>query len=232
MSSPKIYAFICTRSKDISNITKQYLYYLASCDIEVKLLVNQNSIFGGYKKAFEKVNPSPNDIIILSHDDIKITMPSPSFKKALIESTTKDTGFIGPAGTTYLGEDSVWWNHEIWSQGYHRGMVYHTDKKGEKLESTVYGDVGQVVVLDGLFLAARAKILEEVGLQKPEYLTEDWDFYDIHYTLTAHNKGYKNKTVAIPIIHYSRGELAGRDSWHKNREGFRNEHKEEFPIKC
>ena len=71
-----------------------------------------------------------------------------------------------------------------------------------------------------------------IDLAKPDYLEGDWDFYDIHYTLAAHIKGYKNKAINLSAVHFSRGELAGRDSWHKNRKLVYNKYKEELPIKC
>ena len=74
--------------------------------------------------------------------------------------------------------------------------------------------------MDGLFLAARGEVLREVGLDKPEYFEGGWDFYDIHYTITAHEKKYHNRVLPINILHNSKGELVGRDSWHKNRQAF------------
>jgi len=232
MPTQKIHAFICTRSKNLSDVTKGYIQYLASCFIEVKLLVNQKSIFSGYAKALKRTDPNPDDIIILSHDDVEIKMPFFTFKSVLQKNITNKTGFVGPAGTTYLDKDAVWWDHSRWQQGYHKGKVFHVEKETEKLENTFYGENGRVVVLDGLFLAAKAKVLKEISLEKPEYLKGDWDFYDIHYTYSAHQKGYINKTIPLHIIHHSRGELAGRDSWHQNRQSFIEKNKEEFPIIC
>lgn len=232
MPEQKIYAFICTRSRELSKITETYVRYLASCQIIVKLLINQNSIFEGYKKAFEKVNPNPKDIIILSHDDIEIKMPFYLFVQVLKKNLKNKTGFVGPAGTTFLGKDSTWWNIDNWKNKMHRGRVYHINKDTKKLYDTYYGENGQVVVLDGLFLATKAEVLLDIGLDKPDYLEGDWDFYDIHYTSAAHFKGYKNKTIPLTIIHHSGGELAGRDSWFKNRDLFEKKYVKEFPIKC
>ena len=68
-----IYAFICTRSREeVSMTTHKLLSFLSSCSINIFLLANQESIFSGYKAAFEQVNPNPEDIIILCHDDIEI----------------------------------------------------------------------------------------------------------------------------------------------------------------
>ena len=126
-----------------------------------------------------------------------------------------------------LGADAVWWDQTRWQQGKHRGRVVHVNKQGQEFVTT-YGHPGDVVVLDGLFLAAKRKVIEDVGLEKPEYFEGEWDFYDIHYTSQAFLKGYTNKVMDINILHNSRGELVGRDSWHKNREAFIANN--EFPI--
>ena len=63
-------------------------------------------------------------------------------------------------------------------------------------------------------------MLREIGLSKPDYFKGEWDFYDIHYTSTAFLKGYTNTILDMNIVHHSRGELVGRDSWHHNRAAF------------
>ena len=76
--------------------------------------------------------------------------------------------------------------------------------------------------MDGVFLAATIKTLRSIQLTKPAAFQGAWDFYDIFYTFQTHLKNKKNYTVPIQIRHESIGELAGRDSWHKNREAFIN----------
>ena len=66
------------------------------------------------------------------------------------------------------------------------------------------------------------KALKQLDLTKPEYFEGEWDFYDIHYTIQAHKKGLYNTVEPIFLLHRSIGELAGRDSWHKNRIAFIN----------
>ena len=226
-----IYAFICTRSKDLSPTTKKLVSYLSSANIHSKLLVNQSSIFEGYKKAFDLVKPDPSDIIILCHDDIEIQISFRALHSLLSLLKNKNYGFIGPAGTTKLSESAVWWDHDLWKEGFHRGEVVHLSSEGSP-DFTKYGGFNQVVVLDGLFLATRAEVLEEIGLEKPSSFSGQWDFYDIYYTHEAHKLGYENHAVPLKIIHNSRGELVGRDSWQQNREAFIKENKERFPITC
>ena len=223
-----IYAFICTRSKAFSETTKKLSSYLSRAGVKTKFLVGQKSIFSGYANAFQKFNVADDDIVIMCHDDIEILTDPEVFIRIIVQSLLKEkTGFIGVAGTTHLSEDAVWWNHSLWQQGKHRGHVYHGSDIISS-DSTYYGKPDRVVCMDGLFLAARGATLKDIGLEKPEYFEGDWDFYDLHYTVTAHNKKYHNKVVPISILHNSHGELVGRDSWHKNRQAFIN--KENLPI--
>jgi hypothetical protein len=225
-----IYAFICTRSKDFSDTTKKLSSYLSRAGISTKFLVGQKSIFSGYANAFKKFDVQDNDIVIMCHDDIEILTDPEVFKNIIVETCLqRETGFIGVAGTTLLANDAVWWNHELWQQGKHRGHVYHGNDI-LSADSTYYGKPDNVVCMDGLFLAARGEVIKKVGLEKPEYFEGDWDFYDIHYTVSAHRKKYKNKVVPISVLHNSHGELVGRDSWHKNRQAFIENTR--LPISC
>lgn len=222
-----IYAFICTRSKELTETAKSLSNYLSPMGVSVKFLVNQPTMFEGYRRAFEKNEVKDDDIVILCHDDIEILSSPWVFKQCLLETLKQETGFIGVAGTKTLSPDAIWWNQDMWRAGQHSGLVWH-GKDPISAETTYYGPYSQVVVMDGLFLAASGKTLREVGLEQPEYLTGGWDYYDLHYTITAHKKGLKNKTVPINILHNSKGELVGRNSWHMNRQMFINRHK--LPI--
>jgi hypothetical protein len=216
-----IHAIICTRSADqVTATTNKLLNFLSGCGVNVILMSKAKSIFKAYKGAFERINPDDNDICIFCHDDIEIREVCAEFLKKLQDLCyLPETGFVGPAGTTYLSPNAVWWDQDVWKAGLHRGKVSHIDHQGEEY-LTEYGPADDVVALDGLFLAARAKVVRDIGLDKPEYFEGEWDFYDIHYTTTAFEKGYTNKVIDMNILHISRGELVGRESWHKNRLAF------------
>jgi len=225
-----ITAIICTRdSKQVTSTTDKLLRFYVSCGIGVILMSGAKSLFAAYQGAFEKLNPKDDDVVIFCHDDIEIRENPQEFRNKLSEALNlPETGFVGPAGTTFLGENAVWWDQDVWVAGKHRGKVSHINKNGAEY-LTFYGNPGDVVVLDGLFLAAKGKTIREVGLGKPEDFQGEWDFYDIHYTSQAFFKGFTNKAISLDILHNSRGELVGRDSWHKNREAFIKKNK--FPIK-
>jgi hypothetical protein len=227
----KIYSIICTRSKELNPVTKALVDKLSTLPAKVMLMVNQESIFSGYKKAFEKVNPKDNDIFILCHDDIELPQAPHAITQAISIVTAPNFGFAGVAGTKLLGEEAVWWDQKKWKDGHHSGEVWHPDAtsitsscSSKDFHQTYYGPLSKVVVLDGLFLAASARTLRQVGLEKPSYLIGDWDFYDIHYTFSAFKKGLSNVTVPIKIAHHSRGELVGRDGWNENRQAFIRKH--------
>lgn len=223
-----IYAVICTRSTQVNRVTDNLVKYLASCNIKVFLLANQSSIFDAYESGYIAANPNPDDIMIFCHDDIEIREKPEDFVQKIVSNLQKEnTGFIGPAGTTVLTENAVWWDQNQWKMGNHRGFVKHINPQMKEYD-TIYGPEGPVVALDGLFLACKAHLAHEVGLQKPDYLKGEWDFYDIHYTTTAHKAGYVNRAFHMNILHASRGELVGRDSWHQNREAFISQN--QFPL--
>lgn len=215
-----VHAFICTRSDNLSAITKKLVSYLDSIDIKVKLFVGHSSIFTAYSSGLKSSDIHDDDFVIMCHDDIQILNDREDFQDILNrELSSNNVGFIGPAGTTYLGTDAVWWNHENWKSGKHRGFIFHGNKFNFE-GVTSYGACGQVVVLDGVFLAAKASTLRSIGLEKPTYFEGEWDFYDIHYTYKAHQMGLRNMVAPILLCHSSKGELVGRDSWAKNREAF------------
>ena len=227
-----IHAFICTRSKKLEKTTQDLVEYYNDAGIKVSLIAGARSIFSGYKSAFEKANPAPEDIIILCHDDIEILVNKKLFLTLLIDKLSyKKNGFVGVAGTTRLGESGVWWDIKLWQDQFHSGFVLHGHDIN-KADPSFYGKYRRVVALDGLFLAATADTLRKVDLAKPDYLSGDWDFYDIHYTVSAHKQGFQNHTLPIMIMHHSSGELVGRDSWHNNRKAFLNKYKNDIPITC
>jgi len=216
-----IYAIICTRDRNkVTSTTDKLLTFLCAANIKIFMLSGAKSIFSAYQGAFEKINPEKEDIVIFCHDDIEIRENPAEFVEKLHKSfSSPEVGFVGAAGTMSLGPDAVWWDQERWQQAKHRGVVTHVDPKGKEYV-TPYGPPGDVVTLDGLFFAAKRKVIDAVGLDKPTYFEGEWDFYDIHYTSQAFLKGFTNKVMDIKIFHNSRGELVGRDSWHKNREAF------------
>ena len=220
---------MCSRSEEATPTRTNLLTYLEDLGATTKVIIGASSIFEAYNTAFNSFNPDPNSIFIFCHDDIEILLPKKDlvsvFRNAFFN--LGKTGFIGPAGTTLLHKDCVWWNHDIGKQGFHRGMVFH-GKDINNCYVTYYGPYDEVVVLDGVFLAAKTSMLKTLKLNKPESFISNWDFYDIHMTMQAHLKGYHNRAAPIPILHNSKGEP--REGWQQNRIAFYNMYKDKLPC--
>tara|TARA_R110001599_G_scaffold278933_2_gene480247 strand:+ start:1705 stop:2397 length:693 start_codon:yes stop_codon:yes gene_type:complete len=216
----KIYSLTCTRDENLSKTTTNLLEYFESCGIHTKTLINRNSIFEAYDKGLDEIDAGLDDIIILCHDDIEILTRPDVFTQVLREKLSKsDTGFVGLAGAKNFGETAIWWNKQEWMAGHLSGYVYHgTDNIS--MYPTYFGNLGDVVVLDGVFLAATKRTLRSIQLTQPKGFEGKWDFYDIFYTFQTFRKGLKNYTLPLQVRHESGGEITGRDSWHKNREAF------------
>tara|TARA_R110002051_G_scaffold321913_2_gene410947 strand:+ start:6464 stop:7153 length:690 start_codon:yes stop_codon:yes gene_type:complete len=225
----KFYCLICTRSYEASPVLNDLISYLSRGEVETKLLVNQESLFSAYDKGVKTIEPDDDDIIIMCHDDIEILTEVEDFKDILDKNLDEEAGFVGVAGTEDFGFPCVWWDHTKWKEGKHSGWIEH-EEKGKGRYSTDYGPHRQVAVLDGVFLAARGKVLKELDLKKPSIFEGNWDFYDIYYTTEAHILGYKNKTVEIKMCHKSIGDTDGRESWHANRLAYYMKYKNVLPL--
>lgn len=225
-----ITAIICTRDEKGSATRSNLLEFYNSCGVKTKLMIGASSIFEAYTNAIEIIKPIDSDYLIFCHDDIEILSNKPSFLSILDHYLRNPkVGFIGPAGTTYLDRECVWWNQQHWARGKHKGLVYHgTDIT--KAQPTYYGPYSKVIVLDGLFLACSGKLIKTINTQKPKEFKGNWDFYDLYYTTQAYMNGYNNYSVPIPILHNSSGELVGREGWEANRLAYRNLYHTKLPL--
>ncbi len=202
------------------------LKFFASANIPVNIQKDKGSIFSAYSDGLKDLSDNPEQIVIFCHDDIEIMSNPEDFRDILLNSLMDErVGFVGVAGTRYLGKDAVWWNHDNWSKGHHRGFIFHGRDMWSCYPTGYTNPQGvntpEVVVLDGVFLAAKMRTLKKIGAwEKPDYFQGNWDFYDIHYTHKSFKSGLTNKVVPIILVHNSAGELVGRDSWLANQKAF------------
>lgn len=202
-------------------------YFLSRADVRHTWLVDENSIFSAYDWVIKDSSFKDDDIIIFCHDDIEIWDDPVSFRKQLQKALEPGVGWIGVAGTTVLPPDSTWWDLERRKQGLHRGFVWQ-GKSRQDFYPNHFGPPGKVVALDGCFLAISMKTARSLDLSKPKFLSGQWDFYDIHYTISAHIAGLDNYVVPIHILHNSKG--TPREDWHENRKTFSLHHRFKFPF--
>lgn len=225
----KYHAIICSRTSNQPKSLEGLLSYYRGANINTTVMLDQSSIFTGYSTAVNKLEyESLDDIVILCHDDIEIITDKDEFKAILsCELNRPNTGFIGIAGTTLLDRDATWWEMGKRQQGFHRGFVFQGNNRFT-MTPNYFGPYGNVVCLDGCFLAAKLSTLLFIGMEKPSYLIDEFDFYDIHYTIKSYESGFNNRTVPIIAMHHSSGQM--RPSWYTNRQCFIKEHR--LPIRC
>lgn len=172
------------------------------------------SFFKVWEKALPQVK---GDYICLTHDDTEyISIPD------LDKYFKNNVGMVGVAGTTVLHKDQPWWfSGERFLGHILSGSIYHREGEGKK--QSVFGDCGEVVVLDGVCMITTKKILAEV---LPECLKKDygsWDFYDHIISLELIKRGYKLLTVPIEMVHDSKGENK-RSSFFEGEKRFKEEY--------
>ena len=184
------------------------------------MLVAAPSIFEAYSTARDHLKIKPKDTVVLCHDDIEVLINNSDFNEIIDKNLQKpQIGFVGVAGTSHLGDSCVWWEGVGFGNPALKGVVYHGSLESGHCNN--YGDPGRVVVLDGLFLATKGRILNSIQLKQPQYFPGPWDFYDLFYTMQAYVKGYHNMVLPIPVRHDSYGDLAGKVGWNENKKAFR-----------
>lgn len=224
-----IYFSVCSRKnkqpKSLSKLTK---YCNSNEFTRIKICYDATSIYEGHKQNidfFKSLNLQDEDIIVLCHDDIDVLSKPDDLLNYLDITRRPGVGFVGLAGGCQLPPDGAWWNAR--KTGNARGFVFQ-GVENESMYPNYFGKSGQVVVLDGCFLAATYKTIKTVGLDEPEYLKTGWDFYDIHLTYKAHLDGFSNYAVPIIAMHESSGQM--REGWYHAKDNFMRQHASTLPY--
>lgn len=223
---------ICSRSdkqpKELDHLEDWVSLAPTSLEMEISIAFDAKSIYEGHKQNIDYFklyyNIRRSDIFVFLHDDVEILSSYDDFGKWMDYCLEPSVGFVGVAGAYKLGEDAIWWNSRRANES--RGFVFQ-GKETTTMTPNYFGQSGEVTVLDGCFMACAGTTLELVGFKKPEYLTSDWDFYDIGVTMDAHMKGLRNHTVPLLIRHVSSGEM--REDWYTSRKEFINHYKSYLP---
>ena len=221
----KIILSVCSRTDKRGSCLAELQNMSIPGVMQTRISWNAKSWYEGHKLNALQLEED-DDIIVLAHDDLEIMSHHGILHKYLEICKKPSTGFIGLAGCTHLGYDGIWWNAR--SIGASRGFVFQ-GKDSATMTPNYFGQHGQVVALDGCFLACSYRTLKKVGLDQPEYLKSGWDFYDVDLTLRAHLMGLNNYTVPIICRHESDGQM--RKEWYDARQAFLKHHNQNVPCK-
>ena len=225
-----IYFSVCSRkNKQPKSFQKLIDYCNQYESFNIKVCYDSASIYEGHNqnlKSFKELNDiEDEDIIVMCHDDLEIITQPNDLLAYLGKARKPGVGFLGVAGACHMPQDGAWWNSR--HTGNARGFVFQGVTK-ETMTPNYFGKSGQVVVLDGCFLAASYETIKKVGLEEPGYLKTGWDFYDIHLTYKAYLDGYANYTVPIIVMHESSGQM--REGWYEARKRFMAHHAATLPY--
>jgi hypothetical protein len=212
---PKVSIITCARQEGDSNGLYQSLEEnpcLTTGEYEKIELVACKSMGEGYN---EGIRRATGEVLVFTHTDVSIWAGRKLWSDMVNECMKPGTGFVGVAGNSAMSDTGVWWSDV--PGGIKRGNVAHSDPNHGTYMS-LFGPYGNVVVLDGVFLAcsySTATFCFGDGL-----FPEDtgFHFYDIETTLKMHLKGLKNTAMSLPIYHGSHGHLT--PEWQRAREKF------------
>jgi GT2 family glycosyltransferase len=178
------------------------------------------SLCEGYNRGIAR---SRGDIVVFSHDDIRIV--SPDFAAKLFASLAR-CDVVGVAGTTLLC--NVGWGAAGWP--HLAGQVAHPLPDGRNAV-TVFGVHERLVLdaqaLDGLFFALRRAVLERVRFDEATF--DGWHFYDIDFTFSAFLAGFRlGIRTDLLLWHDSLGSFDER--WRHYSELFLRKHGSQITL--
>jgi len=173
-------------------------------------LKNKKSLSVSYNEAIDIALEENNDCLILVHDDVIMEEnPIPKLEKLF------DTfDLVGVAGTKHLEIKSPCLWHIMgggFRSGNLHGLVQHLDEVGVKHPSD-FGPVPQrVLMIDGVFMALNRKCMETIRFDESN--PAGFHFYDLDFSLSAHQKGLKVGVGDILITHASPGLREFTPEW-------------------
>lgn len=160
------------------------------------------SLSEGYNRGFER---SAGEIVVFCHDDIEIL--ASDFKDRL-KKHLEQFDLVGVAGSDrFVGPT---WSEAGPPNVY--GQVAHVPKAGKGYELARWGVqarcIPDIVLLDGVFMAARRAVCEEVRFD--EKVFDGFHLYDLDFSLRASLAGYRLAVCNdLKLLHYSKGDFEG-----------------------
>lgn len=205
----------CVSSKSRSNlapIKRNVATWSELYNVEVVLSENpgtfaMHDVYNGFV-----TNEKDADYFIFAHDDIEIFDQDWLHK---VMDGLKEYDIVGLAGSNHYDPMHGMWS-PMMTPVFSSGCVAHKD--GEKYIFTNYGLGKEVITADGLLLAMKANVAQNVKWKS----FNKFHFYDIAFCIDARKAGYKIGIIPMGIKHNSTGSYD--EGWFKGLCEFRKEY--------
>ncbi|MBS4095591.1 MAG: glycosyltransferase [Sulfuricella sp.] len=215
-ASPRISVIVCSIDEaKLEKVHANYAERLEGEDWEFIAIRDARSLSEGYNRGLAQSN---GELLIFSHDDIEIL--SPDFRHKL-KCYLNACDLLGVAGTRRLIGPS--WVKAGWP--WLHGQVTHPERDSGAFKICLYGVTTplqpDIQALDGLFLACRREVAEQVGFDEATF--DGFHFYDLDFSFSAFQAGFRLGVANdMAIVHYSEGNYDA--AWERYAERFLSKH--------
>ena len=213
---------ICSIEPDkYTNVTANYSRLLARQPFEVIGIHDARSLAEGYSRGIAK---SKGEILILSHDDIRI-LTSDFARRLATQLATYD--LIGIAGTTKVVGGS-WLDA---GDPYLYTLISSPQPESNRLQTVLLGGEPLIVpgiqALDGVFMAMHRSVAEAVGFDSVNF--DGFHLYDLDFSFRAYLTGYRLAVSRdIVLVHDSIGRYD--EMWHQYVRRFNEKFRDRLPT--
>jgi glycosyltransferase involved in cell wall biosynthesis len=189
---------------------------------------NSQNSYGTSAAYNQGIQKAQGDIFVFVHEDVFFMECGWG---AVVESKFRDEslGLLGVAGSQYLPSSPPKWFAP--GMPFTRGRVVHELDNGTKYFMTMYsrdkGDA-EVVVADGLFLAIKADLFENLRFDGKTF--DGFHFYDLDICMQVRKTHRLVVTWDIMVKHLSGGQYD--ESWERYAKRFTNKYPTDLPATC
>ena len=201
MSRCKISVIICSiHPAKLARVSANYAALLGGVAHEIISINDARSLCEGYNRGIAQ---AMGDVLVFSHDDIEIL--TPDFAERLLAHLTR-YDLVGVVGTTRVVDAT--WGMAGWPHCH--GQVVHRDPTLAACSVSLFrvaaGTVEDIQGLDGLFFAARRRVIDALRFDAATF--DGFHLYDLDFSYSAFMAGFKLAVCNdIVIAHDSRGKF-------------------------
>jgi GT2 family glycosyltransferase len=197
-----ISVIFCSIDDEKARFTEQhYGQLLAGREHEIIVIRDAKSLAEAYNRGIDRAR---GDLLVFSHDDIEFLRPAEWF--TTLSGHLGSADIVGVVGTRRL-------SGAAWAQSgppFNAGQVAEVDAKIANYRVLIFSAparlVGGIQALDGLFMAVRRSVCEQLRFDASTF--DGFHCYDVDFTFSAWRKGFQlGVATDLPVLHSSKGSF-------------------------